>query len=101
MAETAFAGGFGISADLMQMPSEGTLSCVQRLFSESASRLLVTVKADDAAAFEALFAGQPCGCIGEVVDEEKVTLTGNDGKVLISAGLDELKEAWQATLREM
>ncbi len=101
IAETAFAGGFGIDADVSKIPSEGKLSCVQRLFSESASRLLITVKAENAPAFEALFAGQPCACIGQVVTEEKLTLIGEGGKQLVSASLDELKEAWQATLREM
>ncbi|MDH3959765.1 MAG: hypothetical protein OET55_00665, partial [Desulfuromonadales bacterium] len=71
------------------------------LYSESASRLLVTVKEENSEPFEKLFAGQIFACIGEVTADEDLTITGLQGEVLIRSTIDDLKEAWQSPLREM
>jgi phosphoribosylformylglycinamidine synthase len=58
LAETAFAGGFGISVDLYDVPVAAAMREDKLLYSESASRLLVTVKEENSEQFEKLFAGQ-------------------------------------------
>ncbi len=101
LAETAFAGGFGISVDLHDVPVAAAMREDRVLYSESASRLLVTVKEENSEQFEKLFAGQIFACIGEVTADEYLKITGLQGEVLIRSTLDDLKEAWQSPLREM
>ncbi len=101
LAETAFAGGFGMQIDLATLPVEGQLRNDTALYSESQSRLLVTVAPDNVAAFEKLFDGQVCACIGEVVAEQTLNIVGANGEKLMSANLDGLKQAWQAPLKEL
>ncbi len=102
LAETAFAGGFGIDVCLGKARCTfGTRADEKLLFSESASRLLVTVKPEHQAAFEALFAGQSCRCIGEVTSERDLRITGVSDE-LLAVALDRRSEkAWQAPLKEM
>ncbi|WP_321532448.1 phosphoribosylformylglycinamidine synthase subunit PurS [uncultured Desulfuromonas sp.] len=100
-AEAAFAGGFGVDIDLSQVRCDGTLSDVEILYSESQSRLLVTVAPDKAEEFEKLFAGQEVSVLGEVTEQPRLKVTGLDGSVIIDRDNAVLKEAWQAPLREM
>lgn len=102
VAEAAFAGGFGIAIDLTKVLWRGEGKCdTALLFSESASRLLVTVHPGNREAFEAAMAGNCYAAIGMVTSESCLTVAGVDGKTIINAGLSELKEAWQQTLREL
>jgi len=101
LAETAFAGGFGIRADLRQVRTAGAMADAQVLFSETPSRFLVSVNPDDRDRFEGLFADLDVSLIGEVIAEPVLELTGLEGQALVRAGLDELKAAWQAPLKEM
>jgi len=101
LAETAFAGGFGIQADLNLVPVDGPLREDMLLFSESASRLLVTVRPEHQARFEALFAGQAAACIGQVTEAPRLQVTGLRGEILLRSSIDELKQAWQSPLQEL
>ncbi len=103
-AESAFAGGFGMNIDLSRVawngPEEGW-NDEALLFSESASRLLVTVHRENQAAFEAIL-GETCWSrIGVVVEEQMLVIEAIEGHDVIMADLAELKEAWQSTLREL
>ena len=102
-AESAFAGGFGISLNLETVPLLGNSALDEEaiLFSESASRLLVTVNSDKAEAFESAMAGQPLGRIGVVTTDSTLTITGVSGKVVVKAGIAKLKEAWQSPLQSL
>jgi phosphoribosylformylglycinamidine synthase len=101
LAETAFAGGFGIQVDLRKVKCEGVLREDAVLFSETASRLLVTIKPDHKAAFEKLFAGQDLSLLGTVTEGRELRIVGLGGEILVRADINDLKEAWQAPLREM
>jgi len=101
LAETAFAGGLGIEARLDHVYAPQGLDDATLLFSESASRLLVTVSPEHRETFESLFAGQSCCCIGEVIDDAVLRINGDNGKQLSESSLDDLKAAWQAPLKEM
>lgn len=103
-AESAFAGGFGMSLDLSRVLWKGDQSAksdVALLFSESASRHLVTVHPEQRDRFETIMSGNCFASIGVVTEEPALTISGLSGADVVSAGLDELKEAWQKTLREL
>lgn len=103
-AESAFAGGFGISLDLSRVPWQGDeagWTDAALLFSESASRLLVTVRREHAEAFEEVMGEDCCARIGVVTEEPVLKIEAIVGNTIVRAGLAELKEAWQKTLREL
>lgn len=101
LAEKAFAGGFGIRVSLEALDVAEDLRIDKQLFSESQSRLLVTVPTASRDLFEALFAGQSCRLLGETLREPQLVIEDQSGRCMIQAGLEELKEAWQQPLREM
>ncbi|TYO99736.1 phosphoribosylformylglycinamidine synthase subunit II [Geothermobacter ehrlichii] len=101
LAEKAFAGGFGLRVDLTAVRVDAPLREDLLLFSESQSRLLVTVAPDKRNAFESLFAGCDCALIGEVTESADLVLSGRNGEILVNKTIHELKEAWQAPLREL
>ena len=58
LAEMCIGGRLGAEVDLSLVPTCGDLNLTGVLYSESASRFLVSVDADNREAFESLFAGQ-------------------------------------------
>ncbi len=101
LAESAFAGGFGIQAELSYVDVAGSVREDKLLFSESQSRLLVTVHPEHQEAFVTLFAGQSCCRIGQVTTQTELIINGLHGQSLVEVSIEELKQAWQAPLREM
>jgi phosphoribosylformylglycinamidine synthase subunit PurSL len=99
VAEMAFAGGFGLDLDLAHLPVEGITALDRALFSESQSRLVVTVPAQHLPAALAKLAGVPHAVIGHVIPEAEVRVRGFGGA--FTAGLGALKAAWQAPLQVM
>jgi len=104
LAESAFAGGFGCRVELANVRFAGD----QRyrtdevlLFSESASRLLVTVHPAQWVAFEEAMAGTSYSQIGQVAESDALTIAGLSGKTVLHSSLAELKTAWQRTLKEL
>lgn len=100
LAEMAFAGGYGLRVELEGMVAEGELRDDTLLFSESPSRLLVTVRQEEREGFERLFAGQALACLGEVLDTPRLVVS-RSGRTLLDVHINLLKEAWQAPLREL
>lgn len=98
LAETAFAGGFGMSIDLRTVPVANVKQDDQALFSESASRLVVTVRPNKASDFETAMADTGWAQIGEVRSNDKFIVTGLFGKIIIDTNSGDLKTAWQKTL---
>ena len=99
LAETAFAGGFGMEVDLAGIPAEAVERDDHILFSESQGRFVVTVSPEQREAFEEAMEGNFCAQVGQVVEGETFRVKGLSGAVVIEAGIRELKEAWQAPLR--
>lgn len=95
LAEKAFSGGFGLSIDLSAIPFEGEKREDFLLFSESAGRIALSVPREKQRDFEALFQGLPCYLIGETLEEPVFEIKGFSGHIILSAGIDELKRAWQ------
>jgi phosphoribosylformylglycinamidine synthase len=69
------------------------------LFSESNTRFLVEVAPEDRHQFEGMMAGLDFAAIGQVTSKEKLEVYGLSGKLVLSAPIAELKEAWQRPLR--
>jgi phosphoribosylformylglycinamidine synthase len=103
-AESAFAGGYGLSLDLSRVLWKGDTTGkndTALLFSESASRHLVTVRPEKRDEFESIMSGNCFASIGVVTEEPTLSITGLAGTAVVRAGLGELKEAWQQTLRDL
>jgi phosphoribosylformylglycinamidine synthase II len=98
LAEMAFAGGFGLDIDLRHVPSDGDLRDDVTLFSESASRFVVTVRVEQASAFESALAGVPCAAVGQVTEAGTCRMVGRSGMPIIEVGIERLKAAWQRPL---
>ena len=101
LAESAFAGGLGMQIDLTSVDKDADIREDKLLFSESQSRLLVTVHPEHKEVFERLFVTQSCNCIGQVVADQDLVIHGLQEQNLIQQSLEQLKQAWQAPLREM
>jgi phosphoribosylformylglycinamidine synthase len=101
LAESAFAGGYGLKIDLDAVEVDQPLRDDKLLFSESQSRMLVTVQPQHQQAFEALFSAQSCRLIGQVTEQPQLLIARGQQHPLIRLDNAELKEAWQAPLREM
>jgi len=96
-AESAFAGGTGMQLDLREVIHEGVDRDDSMLFSETPGRLLVSVKARNAEAFEQIM-GKSAARAGMVTDTGRMKVTGLSGSVVIDESVDELKECWYRTL---
>jgi len=103
-AESAFAGGYGMTIDLSRVLWKGEMTArndTTLLFSESASRHLVTVHPENRERFEAIMSGNCFASVGLVTAEPLLAIAGLAGNSVIRAGLAELKESWQKTLRDL
>jgi phosphoribosylformylglycinamidine synthase len=104
-AEMAFAGRLGMEIFLGEVPfaSRSQIPDKKRndiiLFSESNSRFIVEIEKKNQKAFEKIMKGIPFGLIGCVSSGKDFKVYGLDGKLVVKADVDELKEAWQKPLR--
>jgi phosphoribosylformylglycinamidine synthase len=99
LAETAFAGGYGISAYLSRVPYEGIDRDDFVLFNESPGRLLVTVRPEHKTAFEERLIDSMYAEIGLVTKDPVLEIVGINGRVQCRVPVAELKNAWQRTLQ--
>jgi phosphoribosylformylglycinamidine (FGAM) synthase-like enzyme len=97
-AEMAFASGLGLELDLKLVPGKDLTRSDFVLFSESNSRFLIEVSADDKEEFEKLMFGKGCVQIGIVTKEPKLRIKGLNGKVAVDAPLNRLRHSWKRTL---
>jgi phosphoribosylformylglycinamidine synthase len=100
LAEMAFAGGFGIEADLKGLPkSKDVIRADTQLFSESTSRYIVEVEPEKFSSFVKMMLNVPFGQIGKVTEAKMLTIKDENGKIVVKASIDELKQAWQKTFK--
>ena len=100
LAEMAFAGEVGADiTGLATLPGAEGLPDDAKLFSESTTRFVLEAAAENAAALEAHFAGLPFAKVGVTAKEPRLRVAGTDGEWLVWVKLADLKEAWQAPLR--
>ncbi|MBR6976229.1 MAG: hypothetical protein IKH84_04960, partial [Ottowia sp.] len=99
LAEMCIGGRIGAHIDLDAVPTLGGPTRAEMLYSESASRMLVSVPPDKAAAFEVLyhtFTGASCARIGTVGGSTLELSSG--GAALCAEPVEELARAFKATL---
>jgi phosphoribosylformylglycinamidine synthase len=101
LAETSFAGGFGLEIDLAKILASETLRDDFLLFSETPSRFVVTVHPENHRRFESLFSRTDFFRIGKVLPGRDFLIRGSDGTALIQTDIDTLKQSWQAPLKEL
>jgi phosphoribosylformylglycinamidine synthase II len=99
LAETAFAGGLGLSLDLSRVPCSGVYRDDYLLFSESQSRFIVTVSPANKDRFEEALKGNTFACAGQVLAESSFRVNGIRGNRIIEDDIRVLKEIWQKPLR--
>lgn len=90
IAEMAFAGGFGVDADV---PDAGEAWW----FSESPTRFVVEVAEENSAEFEEAYGNVPLTRLGTTTECPNVVLRSS-GKTIVQATNAELKAAWQTPL---
>ncbi len=100
IAKTCLAGALGAKIDLQKVPHA---SDVKRndylLFSESQSRIVVSVAKENKKAFEETMQGNAFAQIG-IVGGKTIVINGLNGKTIAKATLQEINEAYRKTLRE-
>ena len=67
------------------------------MFGESLGRILVSVRPDDAEAFEAAMSGNAVARIGAVNDKKTLQFSMGD-KIVLKANLGALLDSWKGTL---
>lgn len=98
VAEMCIGGRLGARIDLNKVPVFQSMNATEVLYSESASRLLVSVRPDLAPLFEAAFLGDAlCVQIGEVSDDTRLTITSGD-TILCMEAVEDLVTAFKVTL---
>jgi phosphoribosylformylglycinamidine synthase II len=97
-AEMAFAGGYGLEVNLRAVPNKMVARNDFLLFSESNSRFLLEVAERDHPTFEDFMKHESCVPIGKVTKDQKLIVQGLNGKVVVDAGLAELRWNWKKTL---
>ncbi|MBP7341099.1 MAG: phosphoribosylformylglycinamidine synthase [Syntrophaceae bacterium] len=98
LAETAFAGNLGLTVDLKDVPYRGRKRDDYILFSETASRFVVTIHPQDKPKFEKVMAGSAAREIGFVSNNGLLRVSGLSGKTVIREKIGKLKAAWQKPL---
>jgi phosphoribosylformylglycinamidine synthase subunit PurSL len=101
LSESAFAGGLGASVDLSRMPRVGIYRDDFLLFSESASRFVVSISEADLPKFTLFFRSVPYAVIGRVTADARLVVKGLHGSVLIDIENRLLKETWQAPFKSL
>ena len=103
LAEMAFSGGFGLAVDLGEIEKALSISLDELLFSESAGRIVISVRAEKLSDFRKAM-DQLNGSVhvfelGETTPAKTLQIKAAEGA---SVELDNqaLKSAWQDTLRD-
>ena len=96
LAESAFAGGLGVTVNLSALPRTGVYRDDFLLFSESQSRFVLSISKASREAFERLFRGLAYAIIGEVREDARFLVRGLQGNLVIDGDIAKLKEAWRS-----
>lgn len=99
LSEMAFAGGFGVTALLKNVPYVGKLRRDDVvLFSESNSRLIVEVAPEKEKEFLKQLKGLSVGKLGKVELTAEVIIYGLKDQVIVNTDIHQLKQTWQQPL---
>jgi len=98
LAETAFAGDWGIDVNLSMLKNSIKKDEIL-LFSESNSRFVVTIPPEKMKLFENILKNQPCYKIGTVTKKKKLVITGYRDKPVIDGTITSFRHAWKKPLQ--
>ena len=99
LAQISFAGGLGLEINLDKVSTDGLNNIDKILYSESASRFLVTVSPENKESFEGIMKDNCFKEIGKVRDDEEFVIFAK-GKPEIQENIHKLKESWQAPFKD-
>ena len=91
-AKMSMGGNLGLSIDLAKIPVSGRLSKAEVLFSESASRFVITVPSDKTDKFEKMLDGFDYARVGKVISEPYLKC------VEINIPIDKMKANYKSIL---
>jgi phosphoribosylformylglycinamidine synthase len=103
LAECAFAGGIGMEIDLSKIPHHFEKYPVRDdilLFSESASRLIITISPENKSKLLEIFDSSIIAEIG-VVKGNSFQVKGINQNFIIDDSLEDLKKSWQQTMKPL
>ena len=98
LAQSAFAGGYGMDIDARSVPYSGEPREDYLLFSQSNSRFAVTVPPQKQKEFETAMRETVCAKVGAVNGSGRLRILGFDGKRIVDSQIGSLKSAWKKTL---
>lgn len=99
LAEMCIGGRLGCEINLDAVPTMNSMNSFELLYSESASRHILTVKPELSPLLEALGMWQCCRKIGEVTEKPSLLARSGDS-VLLDAPVEELAKAFKGTLAD-
>ena len=97
IVELFLGGRLGAEINLYAVPYLVAMNVTELLYSESASRLVVSVKPDLAMILDALGMWQPCTRIGTVTGNGQLTMKSGDS-VIVNSSVEDLARAFKRTL---
>lgn len=98
LAEACFGADAGCSVDISEIFNDSNgLDKWGALFGESLGRILVSVKDEHSAEFEAAMSSNACFRLGEVGTGDEINISISS-ETILQASMSALKQSWQATL---
>jgi len=98
LAEACFGADAGCTVDISEIFNDNNeLDKWGALFGESLGRILVSVKAEHSAEFEAAMVSNACFRLGEVGIGDEINISVSS-ETILQASMSALKQSWQATL---
>lgn len=94
LAEMCIGGRLGCEIDLNKIKTCGKINAFEIMYSESASRHIVTVKPPLAPLLDALGMWQSCVHIGQVINEPVLKINSGDSKIL-AAPVEDLARSFK------
>ncbi len=101
LALVAMGGNLGMTVDLGRVPANQVDRNDVLLFSESPGRFIVTIAPEKQEAFETIFKGLVCACVGTVTEEKDFIIKGIDKTPLVDVPVRDLKIAWKKPFGEL
>ncbi len=100
LARMVLASRLGLEVDLDCLEVGGQVNAMQRLFSESTGRMVVTVPSQQCNEFEDMLEDVPWARMGRVVRKQELTV-GYDGGQVLALGLAQMRRVWRRRFGRM
>ncbi len=98
LAECCFSGGLGAVISTSGMAVQDVERNDDALFSESPSRIVISVRPSQCGKVEEVFSDFTLSRVGHVTQTPELRIEGLDGVTVICANIFDLKKSWQSPL---